>query len=130
MALQTGRAAFNYGIRDYGGELGLLQLDFRLLPPVSKVRVGLQRLASFLDSTCALEIHQEENQNQLFWVVDSCPMCFERQADAAVCHLLVGFIQEYLYWASGGKYYNVLETECIASGAQACKISIDKQAID
>jgi predicted hydrocarbon binding protein len=41
----------------------------------------------------------------------------------------VGLLQESLYWLSGGKIFNVEETECIARGDPACTILIEKQPI-
>lgn len=130
LAVQAGRASFNYGLRDFGGELGFLTLDFRLLPPAAKVPVGLKRLGDFLGGPGSLDVRLEDNRDQYIWVIERCPMCWERQAETGVCHLLVGFIQEYLYWASGGKFYHVVEQECIAAGDKACKIAIRKQAWD
>ena len=40
--------------------------------------------------------------------------------------MAVGLLQEGLYWVSGGKYFNVEETDCIAKGDLACTIMIDK----
>jgi predicted hydrocarbon binding protein len=42
----------------------------------------------------------------------------------------VGILQEALYWVSGGKFFNVEETHCIAAGDNACLIEIDKQPIE
>jgi predicted hydrocarbon binding protein len=130
LALQTGRAAFNYGMRDFGEGLGLLHLDYRLLPPAVKVRVGLQRLATFMSGIGSGEIRIEETGGRFFWLIERCPLCWQRPGVGPVCHLWVGFLQEYLVWASGGKHYSVFETECVACGASACKIVIDQQALD
>jgi hypothetical protein len=171
LALQTGRAAFNYGIRDFGEGLGLLHLDYRLLPPAAKIRVGLQRLAIFMSGIGSGEIWIEETAERFTWHIERCPLCWQRHeggpplrrpgeglplsplgttpcgsgfpqgvrrpraappagGEGPACHLWVGFLQEYLYWASGGKLYSVFETECVACGASACKIVIDRQALD
>lgn len=129
LALQTGRAAFNYGMRDFGEGLGLLRQDYRLLPPLAKVRVGLKRLATFLSEIGSGEIRIEETAGRFIWLMERCPLCWQSQQDGPACHLWVGFLQEYLVWASGGKLFNVFEKECVACGAPACRIVIDQQAL-
>jgi len=42
------------------------------------------------------------------------------------CHLAVGLLQEALYWVSGGKFFNIEETQCIACGDATCTIMIDQ----
>ena len=128
--MQAGRAAFNYGMRDFGEELGLFHLDYRLLPPAAKIRVGLTRLAAFLGGIGSGRIRIEETGDRFYWFVEDCPLCWQRQESDPVCHLWVGFLQEYLYWASAGKFYSVSEAECVACGATACKVVIDQQALD
>jgi predicted hydrocarbon binding protein len=57
-------------------------------------------------------------------------VCWKRRADLPVCHLAVGLIQEALYWATGGKWFSVEETTCIAKGDPVCTIMIDKRPMD
>ena len=63
------------------------------------------------------------------WFIERCPVCWQRKTDHPSCNLAVGILQEALYWISGGKHFNVEETECIAQGAPACKIVIDKASL-
>ncbi len=130
LALCAGRSSFNYGLRDFGGALGLLRPDFRLLPSTARIPAGLRRLAGFLSEAGDLEIHLEETPGHYTWVIERCPICSERRAGEGACLLLAGFVQEYLYWASGGRFYQVVQSECAPSGAPACRIAADKQALD
>jgi predicted hydrocarbon binding protein len=70
-------------------------------------------------------VRVEEKDNQIFWHIERCPLCWGRTTDEPVCHLAVGLLQESLYWLSGGKLFNVEETACIAKGDAACTIVID-----
>jgi hypothetical protein len=130
LALRSGRASFRYGLRIFGESAGLMKLDYRLLPPKSKLRVGAGSLAGLLSQISDQHVRIEEDERSIDWIVERCPLCWGRRADGPVCHMQVGFLQEFLYWASGGKYYGVVETECAAMGASACRFHIDKQALD
>jgi predicted hydrocarbon binding protein len=72
----------------------------------------------------------EENKEHIYWHIERCPVCWERHTEQPVCHLAVGILQESLYWVSGGKYYQVQETHCIAKGDPACTIVVDKQPVE
>jgi acetyl-CoA decarbonylase/synthase complex subunit beta len=71
-----------------------------------------------------------EEEEHYVWKIIKCPFCWQRKADSSTCLLAVGLLQEVLYWVSGGKFYYVEETDCIARGAQACTITIDKMPMD
>ncbi|MGQ0600109.1 MAG: V4R domain-containing protein [Anaerolineales bacterium] len=57
-------------------------------------------------------------------------MCWGRKTDSPCCHLAVGILQESLYWVSGGKHFDVIETTCTAMGDETCTFVIDKKAMD
>jgi hypothetical protein len=46
LALRVGRACFNYGVRQYGKQLGLMDTAFRLLPLPAKLQSGAKPLPS------------------------------------------------------------------------------------
>jgi predicted hydrocarbon binding protein len=130
LALKAGRALFTISLRQYGRELGLLDKEFRLQPPVVKIQAGLRRLACFFSQTGDSAVRLEEDPRHFHWIVDNCPLCWGRRSDVPICHMQVGMLQEFFYWASGGKNYAIEETECSAMGARACAFSIDKIALD
>ena len=71
-------------------------------------------------------VRLDEHDGKLYWIIERCPLCWERKAAEPVCHLAVGLLQEALYWLSGGKIFNVEEIACLARGDQACTILIDQ----
>ena len=75
-------------------------------------------------------VRLEENEDQFTWFIDRCPICWGRKSDSAVCQLAVGLLQEALFWVSGGKYFIVEETHCIAKGDKCCTIAINKQPLE
>ncbi len=130
LALRTGRVCFKYGLREFGPLVGSTEMGFRLLPLEAKLRVGANLLVEVFNKYSDQQVHVEERGDAFLWHIDRCPVCWQRQATEPVCHLAVGVLQEALYWVSGGKYFNVEETHCIAKGDPRCTILIDKQVIE
>lgn len=126
LAIRAGRAAFKYGLRLFAPELGLTESAFRLLPLGAKIRTGGQALADLFNRETDQRVRIEERPEKLLWVIERCPLCWERHAAEAVCHLAVGLLQESLYWVSGGKIFDVEETLCIAKGDRECVIEINQ----
>jgi predicted hydrocarbon binding protein len=130
LALRTGRVCFKYGLREFGSLLGATDIAFRLLPFDPKLRAGADLFAEAFNKYSDQKVRVEEQADRFLWHIDRCPICWQRQVDAPVCHLAVGILQESLYWASGGKVYNVEETACVAMGDPACTIVIEKKPLE
>ena len=97
---------------------------FKLLPAGAKVKVGLHTLAEVLSKLSDQEARLEERDGALFFVVDTCPECWERTSDDAICHGTTGILLEALHWLTDGKKYTVTETGCVARGEPACSFEI------
>lgn len=126
LALRVGRASFNHGIRQYGTQLGLTEMAFRLLPLPAKLSAGAKALAELFNTFTDQRVEIEVDGRHILWRIERCPVCWERQASEPVCHLAVGLLQEALYWLSGGKIFHVEEQTCLAAGDSACTIVIDQ----
>lgn len=129
LSLRIGRACFNYGVRQFGAQMGLTETAFRLLPLPAKVSAGAKSFAHLFNTFTDQRVCVEEENGRLLWHIERCPLCWERHASEPVCHLAVGVLQEALYWLSGGKIFNVEEKTCIAAGDKTCTIVIDKSPI-
>jgi len=129
LALRIGRACFNNGVRQYGMQMGITEMAFRLLPLPAKVSSGAQAFAELFNTFTDQKVRVEQDGDKLLWHIERCPLCWERHAQEPVCHLAVGLIQEALYWLSGGKVFNVEEQTCIAAGDETCTIVIDQSPI-
>ena len=129
IALRVGRSTFKYGLREYGLQMGLMDATFRLLPLPAKLRAGAKAFSNLLNEHTDQRVHVEETDEKILWRIDRCPLCWMRKADAPICHLAVGLLQEALYWISGGKTFQVDETLCIARGDASCRIEIPKAPI-
>jgi len=130
IALRAGRASFPYFLRQFGERAGLTQMDFRLLPTQARLSSGLDVLARLLSNLCHITVRLEETPGHWLLWVENCPECWHRQTQEAVCHFWVVFLQEFMAWASNGRYYAVVESQCSALGASACVFQIDQQALD
>jgi predicted hydrocarbon binding protein len=130
LALRAGRACFKHCLREFGPLLGFTDLAFRLLPLDEKLRTGARILADIFNKFSDQCVVVEEDDDHFFWKIERCPVCWARQADAPVCHLMAGLLQEALYWVSSGKFYSVEEIECIAKGNVACVLLVEKQSLD
>jgi len=129
LSLRIGRACFNYGLRQYGTQLGLTEMAFRLLPLPTRLTAGATAFAELFNKYTDQRVRVEQEDGKLLWHIERCPLCWERKASEPVCHLAVGLLQEALYWVSGGKVFSVEERTCIAAGDQACTIVIDQSPL-
>jgi hypothetical protein len=129
LALRVGRACFNYGVRQYGTQMGLTEMAFRLLPLPAKLHAGATAFAQLFNQFTDQQVKVTEEDGKILWHIERCPLCWERQTHDPICHLAVGLLQEALYWVSGGKVFNVEEKTCIAAGDKVCTIEIDQSPI-
>lgn len=130
LALRAGRACFKYGLKEFGPVLGIADLAFRLLPLNMKLKVGAEVFADTFNKYTDQRVRLSDDEDQIFWHNDRCPICWGRKTDIPCCHLAVGILQESLYWVSGGKNFSVQEVACVARGDEACTIVIDKKPLD
>lgn len=129
LAMQIGRACFNSGVRQYGKQIGIAEMAFKLLPLPVKVNAGARAFAELFNVHTDQKVRVEEENGKLYWHIERCPLCWERRTQEPVCHLAVGLLQEALYWLSGGKVFNVEEVTCIAMGDETCTIVIDHSPV-
>ncbi len=67
-------------------------------------------------------------QTELALAHRALPALLGAPGERADLPLAVGLVQEWLYWLSGGKIFNVEEIACIARGDPACTLVIDRDA--
>jgi predicted hydrocarbon binding protein len=130
LAIRAGRAGFKYGLRDFGSLLGLADLAFRLLPMGMKLKIGLTAMADTFNNFTDQRVRIEDSPEHFIYVIDRCPVCWQRQADAPCCHAALGLLQEMVFWISGGKSFSIEERSCIAAGDPSCTFTIDKHPLD
>jgi len=129
IAQRVGRACFPYGLRQYGGLLGLTQTSFRLLPFPQKLKTMSLAFADLLHGYTDQHVYFEKSGGKLFWHMEGCPLCRQRHTVEPACHLAVGLAEESLYWLSGGKIFQVDEIACTARGDPRCTLQIDESPL-
>ena len=129
LALRIGRACFNYGVRQYGTQIGITEMAFKLMPLPNKLTVAATAFAELFNKFTDQRVRVEQEDGRILWHIERCPLCWERKSAEPVCHLAVGLLQEALYWLSGGKVFNVEEKTCVAAGDETCTIVIDENPI-
>jgi predicted hydrocarbon binding protein len=125
LALRIGQASFKYGLREFGPLLGVTDMAFRLLPLPTKIIQGADIFSNAFNEYSDQRVRVEVSEDQIYWHIERCPVCWQRSTERPCCNLAVGILQESLYWISGGKFFNVEEIACIAQGDPACTIVID-----
>jgi predicted hydrocarbon binding protein len=130
LALRSGRAFFKFGLREFGPQFGFTDTAFRLLPLNDKISTMAQQFAGSLVEANHKKASVEEDSQRFLLHIPSCPICWGRHSDTAICHMAVGLLQEALYWISGGKYFHIEETDCIAKGDPCCTMVIQKQPLE
>jgi hypothetical protein len=130
LARQVGRACFRIGAEDLNPVLGLTDLVLRVLPLRMRFKVGLEVVAHMFDRFSDHVVQLEEDEDHFGWVVEPCAVCWGRQTDTPCCDLLVGLLEETVYWLSGGKSFYVEEVSCVAAGDPTCTILVGKRPLD
>ncbi len=129
LAHQTGQMAFKYGVQDFRGVLGIADFVFRVLPLAFRMRIALEVQAEIFNRYSDQHILLGENQESFFWVMDRCGICWGRRSQQPTCSFLVGLLDESLYWVSNGRRFKVEEVACVAVGAEACVIAVQKVSL-
>ncbi len=92
IAMRVGRAAFKYGMREYGSEKGMSGSDFRSCRRVRRcVQAGRHWLTCSTRKPTSTSPSVKQD-GKLLWLIERCPVCWERQAGEPVCHLHGGII--------------------------------------
>jgi hypothetical protein len=127
LILRIGGAAFKYGLREFGPELGLTDLAFRLLPLNKRIAFLVTALADLLDRVSPNAVQVVAEDERFLWQV-GCPDRDKAGPDGSqLCSLLVGFLREAMYWVSGGKPPMVESIRVGTEDATVCMIGVYKK---
>ena len=127
---RIGRGTLGLGLKDFDPLLGIADLPLRLVPLGMKFRVGLDVFARVFNQFTDQVVKLSETDTHHLWIIERCPVCWQRRSDEPCCHLAGGLLEEAIYWAAGGHRFRVEEAECIATGGATCTFHIDKRPVD
>jgi predicted hydrocarbon binding protein len=91
-----------------------------------RMKAGLLFFAKFFNTVSDQKVRVEDDGANWRWVIERCPMCWERTAEEPVCHLAVGVLNSASKWASGGELLRIKAVECIAQGKTEGVILLEK----
>ncbi len=130
LSLRAGRATFAEVLRNFGALAGVGDLAFRVLPLNTKLRIGVPTMARIFSQISDQHSTVEESDNEFYYTIHRCPQCWSRKGlDKPVCFMATGLLQEGLKWLSGGNEFRVNESQCMATGNEACVFVIQKSPI-
>ena len=130
LGMRIGRAAFRYGLKEFGASLGVADLAFRLLPFGIKLKIGVESVFGVFNKFSDQTGHIEETEETMLWHVERCPICWGRSVGRPVGFMATGALQEGLFWVSGGKDFEVSEITCIAQGDARGTFVIQKRPLE
>jgi predicted hydrocarbon binding protein len=129
-ATRAGEQTFNDGLAHFGALASTAQAAMKIGTLEMKIKIGLGFFARWFNDVSDQVVSVIESDTHWGWVIEHCPMCWERKSDQAVCHLAIGVLQGGLAWVSNGKHFRLAETECKAMGDENCVVQIDKTPLD
>jgi predicted hydrocarbon binding protein len=130
LAVRAGRAGFKYALCDFGALLGLADLAFRLMPLDLKLWVALNAMADTFNDFSDQRVQLQKNEDHFSYVIERCPVCWERSSPTPCCYAATGLLQETVSWVTKGRNFEIQEIACIAAGAPNCTFRIDRRPLD
>jgi predicted hydrocarbon binding protein len=127
---RIGRGTLGRGLKDFDPLLGIADLPLRLVPLGMKFRVGLDVFARVFNQFTDQVVKLSETETHHLWIIERCPVCWQRTSDEPCCQLAGGLLEEAIYWGTGGRRFRIEETDCVAAGSATCTFSIDKRPLD
>ncbi len=105
LAIRSGRACFRHLLREFGNEMGLTNLEFRLLSLPARLKVSNQALAALLNRQPGMHMEFEMDEQYLHWTIASNPETGERHIWRSTCHLVMVCFRKCSPGPAGVKYF-------------------------
>jgi predicted hydrocarbon binding protein len=133
MTLRIGRLGCKMAIEKQGALFNVAgSLALKLLPVGQQLKLGMENLQSgfrklgeSIGEDYGLSV--EDRGETIAYIANACPMCAGQQADAAICTIFTGNLEEGARWLTGHEH-QVVETSCRAKGDPACVWEVSKAA--
>ena len=130
IVFRAGRVCFKYFLSVFGDKLGFSDSSFRLLPMNQRKLEGLSRISMEMQSSYGMRSTVHNQETHFLVEIENCVECQGEKSSHPTCHFITGFLQEYLAWMGGGRFYSVYESSCLASGGNRCTFELSKVPID
>ncbi|MBK6328746.1 MAG: 4-vinyl reductase [Chloroflexi bacterium] len=129
LAMRAGRETWRLALKEFVPVLGISDLAIRTLPLGIKIKIGLDIFAQTFNKFSDQQVRLGEDQRGYLWIIERCPICWQRSSSQPCCHLAVGLLEQSLDWVSRGRRFRVEEVSCVAKGDATCTILISKKPI-
>ncbi|MCB8985513.1 MAG: 4-vinyl reductase [Ardenticatenaceae bacterium] len=129
LALRAGRETWRLALKEFVPVLGISDLAIRTLPLGIKIKIGLDIFAQTFNKFSDQQVRLGEDHRGYLWIIERCPICWQRSSPQPCCHLAVGLLEQSLDWVSKGRRFRVEEIACVAKGDETCTILISKKPI-
>ena len=129
-ALRGGKASVKIGLDAFGAAVGVSGLALKILPLGAKLRIGLPAMAKIFSTFSDQASVVQELDDRFVYTIKKCPVCWGRQSEHTICHGAVGLLQGGVHWVSGGKDFQVVQTQCKAQGDPRCDFEIFKKPLN
>ncbi|MBA4421164.1 MAG: hypothetical protein C0391_08445 [Anaerolinea sp.] len=126
--IRIGQAAFHIFLSRMAEDFGFFLPEIKFLPVKRKIMAGLQLLAEEYLRLTGERMSVLETEDA--YEVTIPPAVKEIPSIYTGCPLLIGFLKEYVIWAGGGKFYQILEKSCCVDGNRTCVFHIRKVPLD
>jgi predicted hydrocarbon binding protein len=127
LALRCGRETWKYALKEFMPVLGITDLAVRMLPLSIKIKIGLDVFAETFNRFSDQRVRLGEDEQHFLWIIERCPLCWQRKTETPCCHLAVGLLEQALAWVSRGRQFKVSQVSCIATGDDTCTLAIVKK---
>ena len=129
LSMRAGRETWKLALKEFVPVLGIGDLAIRTLPLGIKLKIGLDVFAQTFNKFSDQRVRLGEDERGYLWIIERCPICWNRTSPQPCCHLAVGLLEQALDWVSKGRRFHVEEVSCVACGDETCTIVISKKPI-
>ena len=92
-ATRGGEDTFRHSMDKYDKVQRAAQAAMSIGSTEVRHRMGLQFFSKFFNTVSDQVVRVQEDDAYWYWIIETCPMCWERKADEPVCHLGVGVLE-------------------------------------
>ncbi len=128
-AMRGGEQTFTHSLDKYNKVQKAGRAAMALGSSELRAKLGLQFFSKFFNAVSDQIVRIAEDDNYYYWIIERCPMCWERHSEEPVCHLGIGVLRAAAKWATD-KNFRIQEINCTAMGDKACVYAMDKQPLD
>jgi hypothetical protein len=125
LLVRSGRASCKFFVKEYGPDMQVTSIEYRLLPSKKRLTAGLLAAANLWSQLFKMDVSVVDDANAWTWRENH-----KNPQSGQDCYFTIGLLQEYLAWLSGGKAFSVKKAEVMDSAGMGLWLKIDKQPIE